>query len=508
MMGMGRRSIGRLNGEGLAHDQSPPAEGEGSEHLDFQPGVERSREEDPVGHLQQGDLPGSPLILQRSEHNISRRSIDADAIKVMGRLLRHGYRAFLVGGGVRDLLLGKTPKDFDIGTDATPEVVRSLFRNSRLIGRRFRIVHIYFGGNKIFEISTFRSTSEDDVPASEEGSVGASPKRGDNTWGDPETDARRRDLTINGLFYDLSNFSVIDYVGGIADLRAQTIRVIGDPDQRFAEDPVRMIRAVRHAARTGFTIEPRSYDSIVKNAALIAKASPARVFEELTRELRGGAALASISLLRETGLLTYLLPPLAEALDEHGSLSWDLLSTVLQNLDAASAAGVEIPLATIFLALFIGQLPDDCMDDLFKGAAKEIFHAVWRPVPLMDEQISELAEDCEESDDVQRTAEPSRRQYTVIAEKSSERLFRPLGVPRRERERMRQLLSARIEIVQAFLSQTPPRALMGRSYFEEALILLRLTPHAPIIPDCLDWIDNTFVEKQSRRPRRRSHRVR
>ncbi|MCB0309961.1 MAG: polynucleotide adenylyltransferase PcnB, partial [Bdellovibrionales bacterium] len=192
----------------------------------------------------------SPTIYSRSQHNISRSAIDKDALKIMYRLLRHNYEAFLVGGGVRDLLLEKEPKDFDISTDATPNQIRSLFRNCRIIGRRFKLAHIYFRGGKIIEVSTFRDESAPiDVQDDEElRRYGRDVKR-DNRYGTAETDAFRRDITINGLFYDLSNFSVIDYVGGMSDLRAKIIRVIGNPDERFQEDPVRMLRVIRHAAR-------------------------------------------------------------------------------------------------------------------------------------------------------------------------------------------------------------------------------------------------------------------
>jgi poly(A) polymerase len=226
-------------------------------------------------------LPGDPRLLGRSEHCISRKNIDQDCLKVMQRLIRHGYMAFLVGGGVRDLLLKRIPKDFDVGTDASPEQVRQLFRNSRIIGRRFRLNHVFFHGGKTIEVATFRGET-----TAEDGEVQTLAK--DNTFGDAQTDAMRRDLTINGLFYDLRTFSVVDYVGGIADLEAKSVRVIGDPEVRFVEDPVRMIRAVRHAARTEFTIEENTFSTMCRLADKILLVPKARLYEEFQRELVGG----------------------------------------------------------------------------------------------------------------------------------------------------------------------------------------------------------------------------
>lgn len=466
-------------------------------------------------------LPGTPVILPRDQHSISRRHIDSDALKVMTRLIRHGYRAYLVGGGVRDLLLGKQPKDFDIGTDATPEAIRSLFRNSRFIGRRFRIVHIYFGGNKIFELSTFRRTSEDDTENEAEGNG----NRGDNTWGDPQTDALRRDLTINGLFYDLKTFAVIDYVGGIEDLRAKTIRVIGDPDVRFREDPVRMIRAIRHSARADFVIEPITYEAIKRNASLIATCSPARVFEEFTRELRGGVADASLTLLQETGLLEHLVPPLCAALRAGGPSANELLHATLGRLDEEAKRDPEIPLSVVFLALLVGNVPESFMAEDLPPSHHETLLALWRPVPMLqeaDEQHrnstdSDTSEDYDEYDDdepseAERPLPPNRRVAVQVAESSIEALFHPIGVPRRERERMRQLLCARAELFQAFFARQTPRSLFHRAYFPDVLRVLRLTAHAPVIEDCLAWVDehgsNEGGERRRRRRRGRGRRPR
>src|SRR3981081_1268566 len=205
-----------------------------------------------------------PTVVARSEHSISRRDIDPDALKVLYRLHEHNYAAYLVGGSVRDLLLGRRPKDFDIGTSAHPHQVKKLFRNCWIIGRRFRLCHVRFGPNKVIEGPTFRRQGQ---PCEEIVPEAASPPAGpgnddahvihrDNTFGTPEEDAFRRDFTINALAYDIATFSIIDYVGGLDDLRAGIVRSIGDPDVRLNEDPVRMLRAIGIAARLDFSIEP------------------------------------------------------------------------------------------------------------------------------------------------------------------------------------------------------------------------------------------------------------
>src|SRR5437899_1372426 len=195
----------------------------------------------------------APRILSRAEHAVSRKNIDPDALKVLYRLKNHGYVAYLVGGGVRDLLLGRRPKDFDIGTSAHPQQVKRLFRNCFIIGRRFRLCHVRFG-RKVVEVSTFRRQAEADE--------GDTLIRRDNTFGTPEEDAFRRDFTVNALFYDIATFSVIDYVGGLEDLERRTIRTIGDPGIRLREDPVRMLRAVALAARLDFSIDPDTVEAI------------------------------------------------------------------------------------------------------------------------------------------------------------------------------------------------------------------------------------------------------
>ena len=248
-----------------------------------------------------------PVIRVRSEHRISRRDIDPDALKVLYRLVRCGHTAYLVGGSVRDLLLSRQPKDFDIGTDARPRQIKKLFRNCFLIGRRFRLAHIKYG-NKIIETSTFRRQPEPETdPSDPEASL---LQRRDNTFGTPSEDARRRDFTLNGLFYDIETFSVIDYVGGLQDLDAGLIRCIGDPDIRFREDPVRMIRAVRFAARLGFSIEKKTLEAIGRHYPEIEKAAPARLLEEVYRLFGFRSGEAAFRLLQRTSLLSVIFPEL------------------------------------------------------------------------------------------------------------------------------------------------------------------------------------------------------
>src|SRR4051794_14246366 len=242
--------------------------------------------------------------------------IDPDAAKVVQRLRRFDHAAYLVGGCVRDLLLGLKPKDFDVVTSATPNDIRRLFKNCRIIGRRFRLAHIFFGP-KIIETSTFRANPrelEDDDGDSAETESGDLLIRRDNVFGTPEEDARRRDFTINGLFYDLETGHVIDHVQGLADLEARVVRTIGDPDIRFREDPIRILRAVKFAARCDLTIEPETYRCMMEHRGDIAKCAQARVSEEFYRLLRAGAAKRSMEILLEAELLELLAPELARAL--------------------------------------------------------------------------------------------------------------------------------------------------------------------------------------------------
>jgi poly(A) polymerase len=284
--------------------------------------------------------------------------IDEEALKVLYRLHHHGFLAYLVGGSVRDLLLGKTPKDFDVVTNAHPHQIHDLFRNSRIIGRRFRLVHVFFKGRKVVEVSTFRSHSEFEEMQAEDGQTVRT-----DSFGTPEEDALRRDITINGLFYNISDFTIIDYVGGTVDLEQNRIRTIGDPDEKFEQDPVRMIRVIRHAARTGFRIEEKIYHAILMRREEIKKCSPSRVRDEFLRELKEGASAPSLKLMIDTGLIFSLFPDLRRALGDDaisGKKNREFLLSLFGLIDQLIKAGRTIPesiLLACFVSVFIRGIP-------------------------------------------------------------------------------------------------------------------------------------------------------
>ncbi|MFD2191990.1 polynucleotide adenylyltransferase PcnB [Pistricoccus aurantiacus] len=272
-----------------------------------------------------------PLIIPRDEHRVSRRCFSDAALKVLYRLKDGGFEAYLVGGCIRDALLGKTPKDFDVATDATPDQVRELFRNSRIIGRRFRIVHVRFG-REVIEVTTFRGRPSDEhgkhiAERSENGML-----LRDNVWGNIEEDALRRDFTANALYYSIADFSIHDWAGGARDIENSTLRLIGDPQTRYREDPVRMLRAVRFAAKLGFTIEPATRQPIYDLAPLLLQIPPARLFDEVLKLFLSGHALATFRLLREYGLFAMLFPEAEESINE---LPWALalFERALDNTD-------------------------------------------------------------------------------------------------------------------------------------------------------------------------------
>ena len=321
-----------------------------------------------------------PTVVARSEHSISRRDIDPDALKVLYRLHEHNYAAYLVGGSVRDLLLGRRPKDFDIGTSAHPHQVKKLFRNCWIIGRRFRLAHVKFGA-KTIEVATFRrqvdpSELPQDAPETDE-ALEAAPEtvlppdasieeqirsegthlakvraherliHRDNTFGTPEEDAFRRDFTINALFYDIATFSIIDYVGGLQDLQHRLIRSIGDPGVRFLEDPVRMMRAVVFAARLDFQIDEPILEAMETHRHEIGHAAPARLVEEYFKILRSGYAENSLRMLKETRLLREMTPEL----DAAGPALW----AAVARLDVYRRRFTAAP-ETLTNAILVGTL--------------------------------------------------------------------------------------------------------------------------------------------------------
>jgi len=295
-----------------------------------------------------------PRIIPRPDHCISRKNISSAAVKVLNRLNEEGFTAYLAGGGVRDLLLGRTPKDFDIATNAKPEEIKRIFRNSRLIGRRFRLAHVLFRGEMI-EVSTFRApvspetgTGDGHTFREQDGLI-----LRDNVWGTPEEDAFRRDFTVNALFYNIDDFSVLDYTGGLDDLAARTLRVIGPPDQRFTEDPVRMIRAVRFAACLDFAIEPDARAAIIRNAEKIAGSASARLYEEVQKLFCCGCSEQVFRLLLDLRLFEHLFPELGGWLkDPKGEASVHWFEKVFRQFDRFQQAGLSMHSGLMFALLF------------------------------------------------------------------------------------------------------------------------------------------------------------
>jgi len=289
-----------------------------------------------------------PRILSRQEHNISRDNISENALKVLYRLKNAGFDAYLVGGSVRDLLLGREPKDFDVVTNARPEQARELFRNSILIGRRFRLLHVRFG-DEIIEVSTFRTAHH---VADGEGHIVDGTIVRDNVYGKIDDDVWRRDLSVNALFYNIRDFTVIDYVGGLEDIQAGRIRLIGDPEQRYIEDPVRLLRVVRFATKLGFRIDPATEAPIRGFTDLLRKIPPARLFEETLKLFLGGCALQTFEQLRHYSLFAELFPQTEDILaEEEGGFPHMLLVNALNNTDSRLSEGKPVTPGFLIAAL-------------------------------------------------------------------------------------------------------------------------------------------------------------
>ena len=394
-----------------------------------------------------------PTIVPRSAHPISRRQVDPDALKVLYRLHEHNYIAYLVGGSVRDLLLNRRPKDFDIGTSAHPHQVKKLFRNCWIIGRRFRLAHVKFG-SKTIEVATFRrqvdasTTAEAEIAALEaeelapaDDQVSADDDRHgpdlrrhnhhlihrDNTYGTPEEDAFRRDFTVNALFYDIATFSIIDYVGGLQDLHARVIRCIGDPDVRFLEDPVRMLRAVVLSARLEFTIDEPILESIAVHKHEIGRSAPARLLEEYFKILRSGHAEHAFRQLRATGLLKEITPELAVASDA----LWRAISALDRYRAAFEAA------------------PDTLSNAILAGT---LLH----PLGLTSRRH-------------RFSADPLERRLELGL----------LPIPKRDVERLQQIISLQPRLLDTQPPARAQRGLLHRSAFPEALTWLEIHGNRP-----------------------------
>ena len=251
------------------------------------------------------------VVIDRKHHDLSRKKVSPNALKVLYRLHHAGYDAFLVGGSVRDILLNKPTKDFDVVTNALPEEIKALFSNSRLIGRRFRLVHVYFQ-NEIIECSTFRANSSNEGEA--EFDPAALPLQSDNIYGTIEEDAWRRDFSVNSLYYNIKDFSIIDYTGGLTDLKNKTLRILGDPCQRFHEDPVRLLRAVRIASKLDLTLESATEAAVYSSKNLLSHVPSARLFHEFLKLFFSGHAMKTYDALQYYGYFEQLFPGVVEAL--------------------------------------------------------------------------------------------------------------------------------------------------------------------------------------------------
>ncbi len=367
--------------------------------------------------------PLSPRIVPRDAHGISRKDISPNALRVLYRLREGGFAAYLVGGAVRDLLIGGSPKDFDVATDATPEQVKSLFRNCRLIGRRFRLAHVIYG-REIIEVATFRANEDDgsgDRETVDEGRLSR-----DNVYGSIEDDAVRRDFTANALYYAIEDFSVRDYVGGFEDVQARVLKLIGDPESRYREDPVRMLRAVRLASKLDFAIDPAAAEPIAQLAPLLTGAAPARLFDECLKMFMAGHAEKSFLNLEKNGLLPVLFPETAKALitNRSGALRATLIQA-LRNTDARIAEDKPVTPAFLFAAL------------LWPAYCREL--ATLQKTGVESQQAQQRAADRVTLRQAERIALPRRfslpmQEIWLLQPRFSQRLrkrvFRLLGHPR------------------------------------------------------------------------------
>jgi poly(A) polymerase len=369
-----------------------------------------------------------PIVLPRPEHTVSRRDIDPDALKVMSRLQELGFTAYLVGGSVRDLLLGRRPKDFDVGTSALPHQIKRAFRNCWIIGRRFRLAHVKFG-TKTIEVATFRRNirvdaepepaagelpgpAADAVLAADGGPPPAADRliQRDNAYGSPEEDAFRRDFTVNALFYDSAERSSIDYVGGLADLRSRVIRSIGDPVERFQEDPVRMLRAIVFGERLRFSLDDLVVRAIEETGSHIRLSAPARLMEEYFKILRSGAAEGAFQGLARAGLIEHISPEMEEGLSPEFFES-------LARLDAYRGRFADVP-ETLTTTILVGSLlvPLGLMDEATRrfGVSEQWYPALGRlPVPRKDvERLMQLLALLPKLRD---TESPSRTQHALIS---------------------------------------------------------------------------------------------
>jgi len=332
--------------------------------------IKRILRRDPMDRHTQANNTGAPKRIPKKSHRIDPHLLSKNAVKVTHTLQQAGYEAFIVGGAVRDLALGISPKDFDVATNATPDQVQRLFRKARLIGRRFQIVHVTFFGKghpEIIEVSTFRALLDNAGDhVAESGRI-----LRDNVWGSQGEDAARRDFTINAMYYDPSSETVLDYHGGMVDMQKKTLRMIGDPAKRYREDPVRMLRAVRFAAKTGFELDSATRAPITKLGTLLNDVPSARLFDEILKLLMSGYSWAAIQGLKDAGLHHGLLPLLDHILDkgEDSKGANDFVKLALANTDARIQSGKSVSAGFLFATLLWPDLLQNWQANSAKGMA-------------------------------------------------------------------------------------------------------------------------------------------
>ncbi|MDP0588836.1 MAG: polynucleotide adenylyltransferase PcnB [Candidatus Endonucleobacter bathymodioli] len=323
------------------------------------------------------------FLIPREKHPVSRKNISDNALKVLHRLTNHGYDAYLVGGCIRDLYQGLRPKDFDVATSATPEEARRVFRNSRLIGRRFKLVHILFGRETI-EVATFRASHDADEPSSDRSQHSKSGRiLRDNVYGSMQDDAQRRDFTINALYYDIRDFTVTDYYDGVNDIEQKQIRLIGDPLRRYHEDPVRMLRAIRFAAKLHFNISEETAAPIHDLACLLRDIPAARLFDEVLKLLQLGQGVETFKLLREYRLLDHLLPATSECLNAQDKYVAELINQGLMSTDNRVKNNMSVTPAFLFATLLWGPMT---------RLARDIEKQKTPPIPAMQQAATIVLE--------------------------------------------------------------------------------------------------------------------
>ena len=378
--------------------------------------IKRILRRDPMVKRSQTHDSSAPKRIQKKSHRIDSHLLSKNAVKVTHTLQEAGYEAFIVGGAVRDLVLGIEPKDFDVATNATPEQVQRLFRKARLIGRRFQIVHVTFFGKghpEIIEVSTFRALLDNAGDhVAESGRI-----LRDNVWGSQGEDAARRDFTINAMYYDPSTETVLDYHGGMADMQKKTLRMIGDPAKRYREDPIRMLRAIRFAAKTGFALEPNTRSPIAKLGTLLQDVPSARLFDEILKLLMSGYSWAAIQGLRDAGLHHGLLPLLDHILDSgvDSKGANDFVKLALANTDQRIQSGKSVSAGFLFATLLWPDLLKNWKANIAKGMSN---------IPALHDAMDDTIATQSEGMTIQRRFESDMREIWSMQPRFEKRVGR------------------------------------------------------------------------------------